>query len=233
MGNSVRKVDEKSAIILGATGLTGRLLLNMLLQDSRYSRIKLFSRTPIGFSDPKLEEYLGDMLQLDAFRNDFFADEVFCCIGTTKAKTPDPEMYKKIDYGIPVAAAELCQTNGIHTFLVVSALGANAKSSIAYNRIKGIMESAVVQCGMAKIHILRPSLIVGDRKEKRTGEWIGKQLMMVLNPILMGPLKKYRSIKAKTIADAMIWLANNDYKGIFIESDDIKRLVEGGRKKEL
>jgi uncharacterized protein YbjT (DUF2867 family) len=170
---------------------------------------------------------------LDTFKKDFHADEVYCCIGTTKAKTPDPELYKKIDFGIPVSAAELCRSNGINTFLVVSALGADSKSGIAYNKIKGGMEASVIKCGIPKTHILRPSLIVGERTEKRTGEWIGKQVMKVLNPILMGPLKKYRSIKAETIADAMIWLANNDYKGIFIESDDIKRVVEGMNQKEL
>lgn len=219
------KEKEKSAIILGATGLTGSLLMDRLLQDGRYTKVKLFSRSPIGSSDPKLEEFIGDMLQLEKFKNDFYADEVYCCIGTTKAKTPDAEMYKKIDFGIPVSAAELCRSNGIDTFLVVSALGADPKSSIAYNRIKGDMEVSVVQCGIPKTHILRPSLIVGGRTEKRTGEWLGNQAMKILNPILLGPLKKYRSIKAETIADAMIWLANNNYKEVYLESDDIKMVV--------
>ncbi|HUH47777.1 MAG TPA: NAD(P)H-binding protein, partial [Arenibacter sp.] len=221
------KEKGKTAIILGATGLTGSLLVDKLLRDGRYVKVKLFSRSPMGISDPKIEEFIGDMLHLDTFKKDFYADEVFCCIGTTKAKTPDPELYKKIDLGIPVSAAELCRSNGIDTFLVVSALGADAQSGIAYNRIKGEMETSVIQCGIPKTYILRPSLIVGGRTEKRTGEWIGKQVMKVLNPILLGPLKKYRSINAATIAETMVWLANNNYEGTYIESDAIEKLVLG------
>jgi uncharacterized protein YbjT (DUF2867 family) len=223
----------KTAIILGATGLTGSLLLKKLIQDDRYSQIRLFSRSTVGFSHPKLKEFLGDILLLEAFKADYKADEVYCCIGTTKAKTPDPEMYKKIDFGIPVSAAALCKSNGIDTFLVVSAMGADPKSRIAYNRLKGNMEESVLKNKIPKIHILRPSLIVGERTEKRFGERVGAKVMKVLDPLLMGSWKKYRSIKADAIAEAMIWLANNDHKEVYIESNAIMGIVGHERDTEI
>lgn len=226
-------INLKTAIVLGATGLTGSLLLKKLIQDDRYSQIRLFSRSTVGFSHPKIKEFLGDILQLEGFKSDFLADEVYCCIGTTRAKTPDPEMYKRIDFGIPVSAAELCRANHIPTFMVVSAMGADPKSRIAYNRLKGRMEESVTKNRIPKTHILRPSLIVGERAEKRFGERVAGTILKVFDPLLVGSWKKYRSIKADTIAEAMIWLANNDYNGVYIESDGIKGIVERGKKKEL
>ncbi len=219
------KAEGKSAILLGATGLSGGKLLELLLKDERYAEIKLFSRSSVGISHPKIEEHIGDMLSLEQFKNSFNGDEVFCSIGTTKSKTPDKEFYKKIDYGIPKNAAQIANENEISTFIVISALGANAKSPLFYNRIKGQMEEAILESKIPKIHILQPSLIGGKREEMRTGEWIFKQLMKVANLVLVGPLEKYRSIHPETIAKAMVWLANNEYTDLRIPSDEIKNLV--------
>jgi uncharacterized protein YbjT (DUF2867 family) len=217
--------QKKTAIILGATGLTGNLILQLLLKDNRYKKIKLFSRSASGVVHPKIEEYLGDLIHLETFKNDFIADEVFCCIGTTKSKTPDKELYKKIDFGIPTKAAKLCKENGISTLVIISALGANSKSNIFYSRTKGEMEDVVIQLQIPKTHILQPSLIGGKREEKRIGEWIFIQLMKVANLVMAGPLKKYKSIDPKDIAKAMVWLANNDFSNKRIESHNIKELA--------
>jgi uncharacterized protein YbjT (DUF2867 family) len=216
--------QQKIAIILGATGLTGNLLLQLLLKDNHYKKIKLFSRSTSGVVHPKIEEYLGDLIHLETFKNDFKADEVFCCIGTTKSKTSDKELYKKIDFGIPTKAAKLCKENGINTLVIISALGANSKSNIFYSRTKGEMEDAVIELQIPKTHILQPSLIGGKREEKRIGEWIFIQLMKVANLVMAGPLKKYKSIHPKDIAKAMVWLANNEFKAVRIPSDEIKSL---------
>src|SRR5690606_39983605 len=160
-------IVKKTAIILGATGLTGNILLQTLLEDDRYGLIVLFSRNTIGSNNPKVKEYLIDLFELHRYEQEFKADEVFCCIGTTKAKTPDKQTYKSIDYGIPVSAARLCKINNIHTFIVVSALGANTKSSFFYNRIKGIMEKEALNYGIKNTNILQPSLIERQRREKR------------------------------------------------------------------
>lgn len=216
----------KTAIILGATGLTGGKLLELLLNDPNYAKIKLFSRSSVGISDPKIKEYLGDMFNLGDFKDLFTGDEVFCCIGTTKSKTPNKEFYRKIDFGIPKSAALLAKENGIKTFIVISALGANAKSAIFYNRIKGQMEEAALQAQIPKTHILQPSLIGGKRQERRIGEWIFKQLMKVANLVMAGPLKKYKTIHPSSIAKAMVWMANNEYERVRIPSDVIQDLAQ-------
>ncbi len=128
---------SKTAIILGATGLTGDILINLLLVDARYTKIRVFGRTPVGIRDSKIEEHLVDMLNLGEQTLDFRGDVVFCCIGTTNSKTPDKELYRKIDYGIPLAAAKLCNQNAIETMIVISAMGANFESSVFYNKTKG------------------------------------------------------------------------------------------------
>ena len=215
----------KTAILLGGTGLTGGILLELLLRDPRYGKIVLFSRSGVGFSHPKLEEHLGDMLHLEEFRKVFRGDVVFCCIGTTRTRTPRKKVYREIDLGIPVTAAGLARENGIPSFIVVSAMGANPRSRLFYNRTKGKMEEGVLAKGVPGTYILRPSLIAGKRKERRPGEWIAKQLMKVFNLVLVGPLDRFRSIDPESIARAMLWLAANTYDNSRIPSDEIRRLA--------
>ena len=129
----------KTAIILGATGLTGRILLKKLIADTSYEKITLFSRRSVGNTSKKVEEHLINLLRLEEYKDQFIGDEVFCCIGTTASKTKDKKNYKAIDYGIPVNAAKLAIQNNIKTFIVISSMGANASSSIFYNRTKGEM----------------------------------------------------------------------------------------------
>ena len=214
----------KTAIILGATGLTGCLLLNNLVDDERYELIKVFSRKPTGITHTKVQEYLGDIIDLEAFEKEFYADEVFCCIGTTVSKTPDKEVYRDIDFGIPVQAAKLCIKNGISSFLVLSSLGANPKSSVFYNKTKGEMEEEVIKQGVENTFILRPSMILGDRNENRLGENVGKFLMQTFKFLFFGKLKKYRAIEADKIIKTLIYLANAKPSVQIIESDKIEEL---------
>ncbi|MXN92705.1 NAD(P)H-binding protein [Flavobacterium sp. Sd200] len=215
---------QKTAILLGATGATGSELLQLLLADSRYSTVKLFSRNSMNIAHSKIEEHIINLFELDNYAADFTANEVFCCIGTTKAKTPNEETYRKIDFGIPATAAKLAKANGIDTFVVVSAIGADKNSSIFYNRTKGEMEEAVLAQNIPNTYILQPSLIVADRKDKRIAEKLAIGFMKLLNPLLWGGAAKYKSIHAKTIAKAMVWLANNKYDKGIIASDEIRRL---------
>ncbi|MFH4965977.1 NAD(P)H-binding protein [Gaetbulibacter sp. M235] len=217
---------SKTAIIIGATGLTGSILVQKLLDDKRYKTIKLLSRTSCNIAHSKIKEHLINLFELEKYEDLFIADEVFCCIGTTKAKTPDEATYLKIDYGIPVSLAQICVKRGIKTFIVISALGANKKSKLFYNRTKGKMEEDVLREKIMNTYILQPSLITGNRTEKRSSEKIGKIFMTVLNPLLLGSLKKYRSIQAKTIVNAMIWLANNNYKSGRILSNEIQKISD-------
>lgn len=216
----------KTAIVLGATGLTGSLLLKKLLGDSRYQKIILFSRHSADIVDEKIEEHLIDMFQLEDYEKDFKADQVFCCVGTTRDKTPDKETYRKVDHGIPVTAAALSKKNNIKNFVVISAMGANPGSTIFYNRIKGEMERDVMAQSLENLYILRPSLIQGERKEERKMENVAKKVMKVVDPLLKGPMDKYRSIKSETIATAMVVLANEGYKKTILESDDIREVAK-------
>lgn len=215
----------KSAIILGATGLTGGALLQNLIRDPRYNKIILFSRSKTEIKHGKVEEHLVDLFKPEDQKSTFIANEVFCCVGTTKQKTPNKEIYRKVDYGIPVTAAKLCKENKIENFLVISALGADTESRFFYNRTKGEMEKVVLKQKIKNTYIFQPSLITGKREEKRPMEFIWKQFMKMANFLMFGPLKKYQGIPAETIAKAMITVANQGYKRIRIESDEIKKIA--------
>ena len=215
---------KKTAIILGASGLTGSILLQKLLKDERYETIKLFSRKEIDNLPSKVIQYVGNLFELENFKKYFKADEVYCCIGTTAKKTPDKTIYKAIDYGIPVTAAKLSKENGINTFSVVSALGANAKSSIFYNKTKGEMEQEVLSKKIENTYILQPSIIGGNRNETRIGEKLGLAVFKLFQPLFIGKLKKYRITEAEHIAQTMINLANSTSTKKVITSDQIKEI---------
>src|SRR5699024_4643411 len=196
----------KTAIILGATGLTGGHLLDLLLEDDTFNRVLVFSRRKTGKEHPKLQEHIIDLLKLENYKNLFKGDVVFCCIGTTKAKTPDKNLYKDIDYGIPVAAAKLAKLNNINTYLVVSAIGANENSSVFYNQLKGEMQRDVLAQNIDHTYVLQPSLIVGKRDEKRIGEKTAEVIMRTFSFLIP---KKYKMIQGKTIAKAMLEIAKS------------------------
>lgn len=212
----------KTAIILGASGLTGNLLLTQLLNDDAYSIVKSFSRRSLKREHSKLREYIGELFELEKFKKDFTGDEVFCCIGTTAKKTKDKAVYKKIDFGIPTAAAKLARINKIKSFLVISSIGADYKSNLFYARIKGEMEKVILNQKIKNTYILRPALIKGKREESRLGEAVGTTIMKMAHPFLLGEWKKYRTIKAETIANALHALAQAKPDYNIIESDKIQ-----------
>jgi uncharacterized protein YbjT (DUF2867 family) len=220
------ETQEKRAILLGGSGLVGGQLLQQLLSDARYSEIRAFTRSELPYSDPKLRQYLVDLMQPDQYREDFKGDVVFCCVGTTRAKTPDLEPYREVDYGIPVRAASLAKAHGIPKLVVVSALGANADSRLFYNRIKGEMERDVLAQGLARTHILQPALIGGKRDEFRMGERAATWMMRLLEPILVGKLRRYRIIKASSIASCMRWLGVHSLDQTRIPSERIREIAK-------
>ncbi len=215
----------KTAIILGATGLTGGILLQKLIEDNRYTNVKLFSRNKIEGLPSKVNQFVGNMLELENFKKDFTGDEVFCCIGTTAKKTPNKETYRKIDFGIPASAAKLSKENGIQTFVVVSAIGANAKSSVFYNRTKGEMEQEVLRQNILNTYVLQPSIIGGNRSESRIGEKVGLAVFKIVQPLFFGKLKKYKITEAEHIAQTMLNLANSTSEKQIITSEQIELLA--------
>lgn len=214
----------KTAIVLGASGITGSALLEKLTNDKDFDSVKIFTRRTIHSKHPKVKEYLVDLLDLEKHKIEFNGDVVFCCIGTTKKNTPDKTQYKAIDYGIPVNAARLAKENNIKVFIVISALGADANSKIFYNRTKGKMENGVLLQQIEQTYILQPSLIDYVRNE-RLGEKIGVYIMRIFNFLLFGPLKKYKSITPLEIAEAMIQLTKRKYNFTRIESHQIKEIA--------
>ncbi|PCJ83426.1 MAG: oxidoreductase [Flavobacteriales bacterium] len=226
----------KSAIIFGATGLTGGHLLQLLLDDARYEKVKVFGRAKvqwpfeparapeIGATIKKLEEHLIDFGKLDGCADLISGDDLFCCLGTTIKKAGSQDAFRKVDLELPVKIAEMASKNGVQQFLVVSSVGADKRSSNFYLRTKGEMEEKVGEFNFEKTAALRPSIIMGNRNEARLGESISKMFMPVADHFLLGSLKKYRSIHADTIAKAMVEIANGNYEQAVFESDEIAEI---------
>ncbi len=208
----------KKVAILGASGLVGSFLLEHLLNSEEIASVLSIGRKSLAKDHSKLSEHNGDLLNDRFWDFESKVDLVFVCIGTTKAKTPDEEKYKAIDYGIPLEVAKWAQKNGAQLISVVSSMGANAKSGNFYLRTKGEMEEAL-QAEAIKSHILRPSMILGPRNESRLGEKIGKIMMRLILPFLP---KNYRPIEADSIAQAMLNLALEAPQSKVLLSAEIK-----------
>ena len=217
---------SKVGIIIGATGLTGNYLIKELLEDKRYSKLVVISRRPLGIKHEKMEEHIVQLLDTNDWTGLIQGDHVFCCIGTTRKKTPDKKLYYKIDFGIPKKIALAGKKNGVTGFAVISAIGANSESSIFYNRLKGEMENAIKKDGPDLSYIMRPSIIDGSRKENRLLEKIGLVGSKLIGFLLVGRFKKYRLIHAQDIAVAMIEIVNSSEKKMIYESDEIQSLAD-------
>lgn len=214
-------MEKRTALIIGASGLTGGLLVQQLLANDYYSTVTIYVRKSLQINHPKLIELIVDF---ETINNSVNADDVFCCLGTTIKIAKTKEVFEKVDLHYPIKIAQLQKKAGSKQFLVVSAMGANANSSIFYSKTKGLMEDGLQKIGFDALYILRPSFIDGERKEKRLGEKIGLFISAVISPLLIGPLRNYASVKASAIAACMISKAIENNKGIFtILSGEIKK----------
>jgi uncharacterized protein YbjT (DUF2867 family) len=215
----------KTALLVGATGLVGGFVLDKLLQDDFFSSVTVLSRKSLQKQHPKLKEVLVNFDQLQDYANDIKADIVFCCLGTTIKVAGSQEAFKRVDYEYPLHVAEIAKANGASAYLLVSALGSSKSSAIFYNRVKGEVEEAIGNLHFEAFHILQPSLIIGERKETRMGEGIAQKLSPVFDAIMLGPLSKYKSIKAEQIAKAMIHYAKTEARGIIRHESDALQKV--------
>jgi len=216
----------KTALVFGSSGLVGSHVLNQLIQHSNYSKIKLFVRSSIKVNDRKIELIQTDFNNLEQHREEIMGDECFFCIGTTKKNSPDKNEYQRIELDMPKQVAQIAKSNNIKSYFFVSSGYANSKSSGDYLKYKGLVEEEILSLGFSKVGIMRPSFILGDRKEFRLGEKIGIIIFKLLNPLFIGPLKKMKSIHSETIAKAMIKLANENNNQKIFESDQISDLVK-------
>tara|TARA_Y100000992_G_scaffold100456_1_gene65111 strand:- start:259 stop:912 length:654 start_codon:yes stop_codon:yes gene_type:complete len=216
----------KTALVFGSTGLVGGNVLNQLIQNNNYSKIKIFVRSSIQVNNSKVQVIQTDFNNLEKYKEEIVGNECFYCIGTTKKNSPDKNEYQRIELDIPKKVAQIAKSNNINSFFFVSSGYANSKSSGDYLKYKGLVEEEILGLGFFKIGIMRPSFILGKRKEFRLGEKIGIIIFKLLNPIFIGPLKKMRSIHSETIARAMIKIANEDIDRKIFESDQISELVK-------
>lgn len=225
----VQKVGEKSALLLGASGLVGSELLQCLLNEKDYTSIVILVRKPLplGIQHHKLIEVQADFDHLEWYREHFRVDDVFCCLGTTIKKAKTRDAMTKVDVGYPLSAAKLAHEEGSKQFLVISSMGADPQSFFAYSRMKGMLETELGNVGFQALQIFRPSLLLGNRKESRLGESATAVLLPPLSFLLVGPLKKYRAIQARTVAQAMHRAAQNNSQGTTIYlSDEMEALVK-------
>lgn len=200
------------ALVAGSTGLIGSQLLELLVQDTYYDRVIALSRKPLPISHPKLENVLvniGEWSKLKPLK----ADHVFCCLGTTMKQAGSKEAFRQVDYEYPLEVAKALRTHGATAYLLVSALGAHAQSSIFYNQVKGLTEQTIAELGYDSYYIFRPSLLLGPRQESRTGEDAAKVFYKIFGWLIP---KKFKSIESIKVARAMLTEAKSGKRGTHI-----------------
>ena len=215
----------KTALVFGSSGLVGGHLVNELILNSNYSKIKIFVRSKIELINPKIEIIETDFNDLEKYRNDIKGEDCFFCIGTTRKNSPNKNEYERIELNIPRQIAQIAKSNSIKSFFFVSSGYADPKNSSDYLKFKGLVEQEIKNQNFDKIGIMRPSFLLGNRKEKRLGEKFGIILFKLLTPILVGPLRKMRPIRAEIVAKAMVKLANENINQSIFESNEIAELV--------
>ena len=211
----------KTALLFGASGLVGNHLLNQLISNNNYSNIKLFVRSSIDISDPKIEIIQTDFNNLENHIEDIKGDDCFFCIGTTKQNSPDKNEYKRVELDVPKKIAQIAKSNLVNSFVFVSSGYADPNSSGDYLKFKGLVEEELKRLSFSKLGIMRPSFLMGDRKEKRVGEKVGIFIFKLLSPLFLGPLKKMKPIHSKKVAKAMVKIINGDFKQNVFESNEI------------
>jgi uncharacterized protein YbjT (DUF2867 family) len=220
-------METKKALIAGASGLIGKHCLRFLLDEPSYTRVTALVRSKLEITHPKLVQQVIDFDEIETIGEALSAEDVYCCLGTTIKKAGTQDAFQKVDFTYPVKLAALTQHCDAQQFLIVTSLGADPHSRIFYNRVKAEVEEAVRKIPFNAFHIFRPSLLLGDRSEHRTGEKTGAVIMSVLKPVMIGPLRKLRAIQASDVAKAMVRVAQIKRTGVNIyESDQIQKIAD-------
>ena len=215
----------KTAIVFGSTGLIGGHLVNQLIKDNYYTKIKIFVRSQTSINNEKVEVINIDFNNLGNHKTEITGDDCFFCIGTTKQNSPNRNEYQKVELDIPKEIGQIAKANSVKSFIFISSIYANPNSSGNYVKFKGLVEEELKRLNFSKLGILRPSFLIGKRKENRVGEKIGILTFSVLSPLLFGPFKKIRPISSEIVAKAMIKIAKQNLQKITFESDEILELL--------
>ena len=216
---------KKTALLVGATGLVGSELLNLLVNDDNFSTITALTRKPLNIKNTKVNEVLVDFNTLENHSESIKADVVFCCLGTTIKTAGSKDAFKKVDYEYPLKIAKIAKQNGANTYNIITALGADKNSVFFYNKVKGEIQEALQNLGFEQLNIIQPSLLLGEREEKRMSEGIGQKLAPIFNNLMIGGLKKYRAIDGRQVAKAMLYYSLLQEKGIHYYTNDLLLIV--------
>ena len=214
----------KTALIFGSSGLIGNELLELILKDNNYIKIKLFVRSDLTDVNSKIEIIKTDFNNIENHKDKIVGDDCFFCIGTTRKNTPDKNEYIKIEYNLPIEVAKIAKSNSINNFIYISSLGANPNAASLYLKNKGQTEQELIKLNFMNLSILRPSILLGNRKENRVGEKIGIFAMKTFSPLFLGNMKKYKPIKVEYVAKAMLQVAQKNYQKNILESDEIAKI---------
>ncbi|MCR9131008.1 MAG: NAD-dependent epimerase/dehydratase family protein [bacterium] len=215
---------QKTAIVLGATGLVGSQLLQQLLSDDRYALVKVFHRRSTGVTHEKLEEHVINFHEMRIWKHLIIGDELFSALGTTLKAAGSKEAQYEVDYEYQLDVAKYAQKNGVLSYALCSSLGATQSTKNFYLNMKGKLDNKVQKLGFEKLVIVRPSLLLGDRKEMRIGEKIGEPLLKLATKI--PPFKKYKPIHVRDVAKAMINGLNSDAQQVIYEGLEVHMLAK-------
>ena len=219
----------RSALVLGATGLCGGHLVDLLLEHAGFDPVVTLTRRALTRHHPKLRAHVVDFADPTSLTEHLQVDVVFCCLGTTIKKAGSQAAFRAADLELPLALAREARAAGVRQLIVVSSIGANPRSRIFYSRVKGELEAALSGLGFPSLTLLRPSILLGRRAESRPGEAVGQAVLGPLAPLFVGPLRRYRPIAALDVARAMRTLALDPRAGMcVVESDEIWRLAQRG-----
>ena len=214
----------KTALLFGSSGLIGSNLLDNLINNNNYNKIKIFVRGLSSIDNSKVEVIKTDFLNLDTLKENLIGDDCFFCIGTTHKDTPDKNEYKRIEYDLPVHLAKIAKFNSINNFIYVSSIGANPKASSTYLKNKGQAEEELKKIGFSNLSIIQPSFLVGNRKAFRISEALGIPVMKFLSLFFLGGFKKYTPINVEIVVKAMIKIASENYNEQTYLSDRLQEL---------
>lgn len=207
---------NKTALLFGATGLVGRHVLDFLLLHGAYAKVVSFGRRPLDTRHEKLSHYVVDFDQPSSFKHLVSGDDLFLCLGTTRAKAGSKAAFYQVDFTYNYQAAAAAADNGVNQLLLVSSVGANPDSIFYYSQVKGELETAVKKLPFWAIHIFQPSVLLGERNENRWGEEMAGKLGKLIDGFTGGLLKKYRPIEADVVAKAMVSAAQQLMPGVHV-----------------
>ena len=218
--------SRRTALLAGATGLVGGHCLELLLQDDAWEQVTVLGRWEIGTTHRKLVQRVIAFDRLAEIGDLPRVDDVFCCLGTTMKNAGSEAAFRRVDFTYVHELARLASRHGAGQFLLVSALGADRQSRVFYNRVKGEVEEAVRKLPFDGVHLFRPSLLLGERRESRPGERLAILAGRALEFMFVGPLGRYRPIAAPVVAAAIVHTAKDATHGVHVyESDRIRALA--------